>query len=403
MLSEKSRPLIDASVPVLREHGLAITTTFYRNMFADRPELTNLFNMGNQANGAQQQSLAAAVFAYAANYGNNSALAPVVNRIVHKHASVGIKPSHYAIVARHLLGAIGEVLGDAATPELAAAWDEAYWLLAAELIAAETRLYERAGSGPDHRQPVRIVAREEQSADITSFTLEAVGGTTLADFQPGQYISVVVELSHGVFQQRQYSLSDAPNGHTWRISVKRDRGDGASQPAGAVSNWLHDNASAGDVLMVSQPFGDFVPAIEPGNPIVLLSAGVGVTPMISALNAVAQRNPARKVVFGHAARMASHVAHVKDVRHAARHLPQLRTHFFLESGEQTEFLAQPALPGRMDIDVIFAGDDLADADFYLCGPLPFMQAQHAALEARGVKAGRVHREVFGPDLLDGLL
>ncbi|WP_420994151.1 globin domain-containing protein [Cupriavidus sp. 30B13] len=403
MLSEKSRPLIDASVPVLREHGLAITTTFYRNMFADRPELTNLFNMGNQANGSQQQSLASAVFAYAANYGDNSALAPVVSRIVHKHASVGIKPSHYAIVARHLLGAIGEVLGDAAPPELVAAWDEAYWLLAAELIAAETRLYERAGTGPDHRQPARIVAREEQSADITSFTLEAVGGTTLADFLPGQYISVVAELSPGVFQQRQYSLSDAPNGRTWRISVKRERGDGTSQPAGAVSNWLHDNAGTGDVLMVSQPFGDFAPAIEPATPIVLLSAGVGVTPMISALNAVARRNPARKVVFGHAARMASHVAHVQDIRHAARQIAGLRTHFFLESAEQAEFLAQPALPGRMDLDAIFAGEDLADADFYLCGPLPFMQAQRAALQARGVKAERVHREVFGPDLLDGLL
>lgn len=125
--------------------------------------------------------------------------------------------------------------------------------------------------------------------------------------------------------------------------------------------------------------------------------------MISALNTVAQRNPSRKVVFGHAARMASHVAHLNDVRHAARKLPKLRTHFFLESGEPAEFLAQPALPGRMDIDVILADEDLADADFYLCGPLPFMQAQRAALQARGVKADRVHREVFGPDLLDTLL
>src|ERR1700754_4397236 len=126
MLSEKSRPYIDASVPVLRQHGLAISQTFYRNMFADRPELTNMFNMGNQANGSQQQSLASAVFAYAANYENAAALAPVLQRIVHKHASVGLKPSHYAIVARHLLGAIAQVLGEAATPELLAVWDEAY-------------------------------------------------------------------------------------------------------------------------------------------------------------------------------------------------------------------------------------------------------------------------------------
>ena len=82
MISNASRPYIDASVPVLREHGLAITTTFYASMFAAHPELKNLFNMGNQASGAQQQSLASAVFAYAANIGNAAALGPVVSRIV---------------------------------------------------------------------------------------------------------------------------------------------------------------------------------------------------------------------------------------------------------------------------------------------------------------------------------
>ena len=104
MVSAVARPYIDASVPVLREHGVTITRTFYRNMFAAHPELTNIFNMGNQANGSQQQSLAAAVFAYAANIDNADALGPVVSRIIHKHASVGIKAEHYPIVGRHLLG-----------------------------------------------------------------------------------------------------------------------------------------------------------------------------------------------------------------------------------------------------------------------------------------------------------
>jgi nitric oxide dioxygenase len=403
VLSEKSKPLIDASVPILKAHGLAITTTFYANMFAAHPELKNMFNMGNQASGAQQQSLASAVFAYAANHANNAALAPVVSRIVHKHAAVGLKPSHYTIVGRYLLGAIGEVLGDAVTPELAAAWDEAYWLLACELIAAENRLYERAGSHPDHRQPVRIVARRQQADDVVSFELEAIGDETLASFEPGQYISVVVELEPNVFQQRQYSLSDAPNGKSWRISVKRDRGDTPNRPEGAVSNWLHENASVGDVLLVSQPYGDFVPQLHPEHPIALLSAGVGITPMISTLNALAQKNPNRKIVFGHAAQAPSHVAHVEDIERAASQIPALRTHFFVESAENAEFLARPAVPGRMDIDVILADDDHSEFEFYLCGPLPFMQAQRAALTARGVPAERIHREVFGPDLLDHIL
>jgi len=401
MLSEQSKPYIDASVPVLREHGLAITQTFYRNMFASHPELTNVFNMGNQANGSQQQSLASAVFAYAANYGNNAALAPVVNRIVNKHAAVGIKPSHYPIVARYLLGAIAEVLGDAATPPLLAAWDEAYWLLAAELIAAEARLYQHTGDSPDHRQPVRIIERRQQAEDIVSFTLAAVGDAPLAEFLPGQYISVQVELAPGVLQQRQYSLSDAPNGCTWRISVKRDAGD-ATHPAGTVSNWLHTHAREGDVLLVSQPYGDFVPQLATPNPIVLMSAGVGITPMISTLNTLAQQKSARKIVFGHADRAASHVAHTDDLAHAAKVLPDFESHVFLESGERAEFASRPAQPGRMMVDALAAGNT-ANADFYLCGPLPFMQAQRAALLAHGVPTDRIHREVFGPDLLDDIL
>src|SRR5690606_14024367 len=127
--------------------------------------------------GVQQQSLAAAVFAYAANIDNAAALGPVVNRIVHKHASVGIKPAHYPIVGRHLLGAIKEVLGEAATTELIAAWDEAYWLLAGELIAAEARLYQRTGVAPGELQAVRVTERREEGAEVVSFTLAHPDGS----------------------------------------------------------------------------------------------------------------------------------------------------------------------------------------------------------------------------------
>ncbi|MGL6158374.1 MAG: flavohemoprotein, partial [Ralstonia mannitolilytica] len=192
-----------------------------------------------------------------------------------------------------------------------------------------------------------------------------------------------------------------PNGRTWRISVKRDAGD-ADRPAGTVSSWLHANAREGQVLLVSRPYGDFVPQLATGNPIVLMSAGVGITPMIATLNTLAQQNSARRVVFGHADRAASHVAHADDLERAAQALPAFEAHVFLESGEAVEFAARPAQPGRMAVDA-FLRDDTTDADFYLCGPLPFMQAQRAALLANGVPAERIHREVFGPDLLDDIL
>ncbi len=403
MLSEQSRPYIDASVPVLRENGLQITSLFYRNMFEEEPSLTNLFNMGNQANGSQQQSLASAVFAYAANYKNGDALAPVLNRIAHKHASVGLTAAHYPIVGRHLLGAISETLGDAATPELMAAWDEAYWLLADELIAAESRLYDRANIEPGQRNVMRVTERVMQAEDIVSLTLVPESGGQPASFQPGQYVTVVVELQPGFYQQRQYSLSDAPNGKDWRISVRRENALD-DNPAGAVSNWIHDNVQVGDALEVSQPFGDFAPALSGDGPIVLLSGGVGITPMVSVLNALASSGTPRKVVFAHAARKQSSVAHLRDIEVAGQKLQQLKSHFYLESGEEAELAGVSAKAGRMNAGELVVEDpDLADATFYLCGPLPFMQAQRSSLLAQGIPVEKIHREVFGPDLLDHLI
>ena len=403
MLSEKSRPYIDASVPVLKAHGVQITTLFYKTMFDEYPNLKNLFNMGNQANGSQQQSLASAVFAYAANYRNHDALAPVLSRIAHKHASVGLKSAHYPIVGRHLLSAISTTLGDAATPELMAAWDEAYWLIAGELIAAESRLYERAGILPDHRTPMRVIRRDEQAQDMMSLTLVPEAGGLPADFHPGQYVSVVVELEPGVFQQRQYSLSDAPNGRDWRITIRRDKGVNGN-PSGTVSTWLHDNIEVGATLRVSQPFGDFVPALEGAGPIVLMSAGVGITPMISVLNALAVQVPGRKVVFAHAAKDQSYVAHLDDIESAKMRLSDLTAHYYLEAGTLAELGGIAPRPGRMDAGSLIADDPtLSNATFYMCGPLPFMQAQWASLLQHGVPVEKIHREVFGPDLLDHLL
>lgn len=395
MISAANRPYIDASVPVLREHGLTITRTFYHNVFTELPALTNLFNMGNQANGAQQQSLASAVFAYAANIGNPDALGPVVNRIVHKHVSVGIRAEHYPIVGRHLLGAIREVLGEAATPELLEAWGEAYNSLAKVLIDAEAKLYADAGIEPGQTRAMRVTEVLRQSDDVVSIRFVAADGTALPAFKPGQYVSVAVTFDDGRRQLRQYSLSDAPNGESMRISVKREPGDGT--PAGQVSNWIHENVKAGGELQVSHPFGDFVPDTESNEPLVLLSAGVGITPMVSALKRIAQVNPQRHVIFGYAGRDAAHHPHQDDVAQARKAMPNLVVATFYENGA-----AAGAKAGRMEVGQLPSWPK-QEADVYLCGPLPFMQAQWKGLIEAGVPVARLHREVFGPEALDHLL
>ncbi|MFP5390708.1 MAG: globin domain-containing protein [Gammaproteobacteria bacterium] len=396
MISSASRPYIDASVPVLREHGLAITRTFYRNVFDELPQLTNLFNMGNQASGAQQQSLASAVFAYAANIGNPAALGPVVERIVHKHVSVGVRAEHYPIVGRHLLGAIAETLGEAATPELLAAWGEAYNSLAQLFIDAEARLYASAGIEPGQTRAMRVTEVLRQSDDVISIRFVAADGAALPGFKPGQYVSCAVTFADGRRQLRQYSLSDAPDGASMRISVKRERA-GASNPAGEVSNWIHEHVKVGGELQVSHPFGDFTPDTDVDTPLVLLSAGVGITPMIAVIRRIAQVKPQRQVVFAHAARNAGHHPHQGDLDAVRALMPNLAVATFYEDGAQGE-----AKAGRMQVSQLptFPREE---AEVYLCGPLPFMQAQWKALVDTGVPAARLHREVFGPEALDHLL
>jgi nitric oxide dioxygenase len=397
MISEASRPYIDASVPVLREHGLTITKLFYANMFAAHPELTRLFNMGNQASGAQQQSLASAVFAYAVNIGNPGALGPVVQRIVHKHVSVGIRAEHYPIVGHHLLGAIAATLGDAATPALLDAWKEAYTSLATLLIKAEAEMYSTAGIEPGETRPMEVLEVVRESVNVLSIRMAPADDTPLPAFKPGQYVSVAVDFADGRRQLRQYSLSDKPGIKSYRISVKReDALEGA--PAGEVSNWLHANVQAGTILHVTHPFGEFTPDTESEAPLVLLSAGVGVTPMVSTLRRVAEVNPQRHVIFAHAARDAGHHALRAEVEALRAVMPNLSVVTFYEDAAD----AQDVLAGRMDVARLPAWP-VEQGEVYLCGPHKFMQAQWLGLLYRGVPAPKLHREVFGPELLDHLL
>jgi nitric oxide dioxygenase len=399
MLSASARPYIDASVPVLREHGHSITRRFYADLFEAEPGLLNLFNMGNQASGAQQGALASALFAYAANIDDAAALAPVVERIAHKHASLGIQPAQYWTVGRYLLGAIQKVLGEAATPALLAAWDEAYWLLASTLIAAEARLYVGAGDRAGELRELVVSAVERESEDVVSYCLQTVDGKAPGVFAPGQYVSVAVQLPSGQRQLRQYSLSDAPARPYWRITVQRELARD-ERPEGTVSSLLHAQLKVGSRLAVGRPFGNFTPAIERTRPLALLSAGVGVTPMIGVLNALADAGTSVPILFAHAARAVEGLAFRAELERAAARLPGLTSLSFCET------LPADGHAGLSLGTMVLTGEQLApfaEADFYLCGPLAFMRAQWSTLIEHGVPASRIHREVFGPDLLEHLL
>lgn len=400
MLSQATKELIKATAPVLAEQGNSIIRRFYQRLFQAHPELRNLFNMTHQERGQQQEALARAVYAYAANIEQPETLAAMLRNIAHKHASLGVLPDQYPIVGEHLLGAIKDVLREAASADILAAWAEAYQQLADLLIDMERELYDssasREGGWRDWRTFV-VQEKRQESEVITSFVLAPSDGRPLADFLPGQYISVAVQVPElGLQQIRQYSLSDMPNGQTYRISVKREGEPG--QPAGKVSCLLHDHIEPGDELLVAPPYGTFHIDVDARTPIVLISGGVGLTPMVSMLKTALQ-DPARQVVFVHGARNGRVQAMRNRLRQAEREHENFRVIVFYNEplAEDVEGRDYDH-PGLVDVKQIRDQILLPDADYYICGPIPFMRQQHDALENLGIPEARIHYEVFGPDL-----
>ncbi|MFE1034398.1 globin domain-containing protein [Streptomyces sp. NPDC058807] len=393
MLSEQSVPVVRATLPAVGAAIGDITTLFYRKLFDAHPELLrDLFNRGNQASGEQQRALAGSIAAFAGMLLErpDARLDALLSRIAHKHASLGITSDQYKIVHRHLFAAIAEVLGDAVTPEVAAAWDEVYWLMANALVAAETRLYQEAGVAEGEVwRPMEITERTEETPDAVSLVLRPADGRPTRPFLPGQYVGVRSSLPDGSRQIRQYSLSAAPGRTGWRITVKRVRGDG--RPEGEVSSWLHAHARPGDVLTVSAPFGDLALAENDG-PLLLASAGIGVTPVLAMLDHLAATGSTRPVTVVHADRSPADHAHRQEHLGLVRALSDARLHLWYEEPGEG---APEAAAGRADVTGLELPPGLTA---YLCGPVPFMRAVWGDLLRRGVPAEAVHYEVFGPDL-----
>ncbi|MDX1802953.1 MAG: NO-inducible flavohemoprotein [Alcanivorax sp.] len=382
-LTPHQQDLILATVPLLREGGEALTRHFYALMFNDYPQVKSLFNQTHQQDGRQPRALAGAVLAYAENIRNPMVLAAAIEGIVNKHASLNILPEHYPIVGNSLLKAMGEVLGDVLTPEIADAWGAAYWQLANLLIAEEEKVYADHAARPGGwRGERRFVVREKtpESSVITSFVLTPEDGGPVMDFLPGQYLGVSLDID-GERVRRNYSLSAAPNGRDYRISVKREAG-------GQVSGFLHDRLQPGDVINLSAPCGEFTLG-QGDQPVNLITAGVGITPAMAMLEAYAGQRPIR---FIHAAISRDHHAFRERVDALAGDHEDVSAHYLYEEGLPGEGAHGEGRISRQWLDQWLA----PEGDCYFLGPLGFMQAVKRQLTELGVPAERQRFEFFGP-------
>src|SRR5690606_10435463 len=302
-------------------------------------------------------------------------------RIAHKHAAVAVTDDQYVIVHKYLFGAIADVLGDAATPEVIAAWDEVYWLMGGALIALEARLYaeKNADNGRTWREWT-IVDRREETPDVFSLVLRPSDGGPLPEARPGQYVSVLHRMPDGIRQIRQYSISGGDE-HTRRITIKRVRGT-EHTPEGEMSALLYATAKAGDTLTVSAPFGDVV-LTDSDRPLVFATAGIGCTPIVGMLNYLAATGATRRILALHADRSRAEHALWQETSTLIARLPHAQYVVWYEEGDG-------GLPGQMDLTGL---EIPADAEVYLCGPLPFMREIRAQFLAAGVPAKDIHYEV----------
>lgn len=375
MLAQQTIDTIKSTVPVLEVHGLAITKTFYSNLFRENPELLNIFNHTNQKKDRQQTALANTVYAAAVHIDNLEAIVPAVVQIAHKHVSLGILPEHYPIVGKYLLAAIKEVLGDAATDEIIDAWGKAYGVIADVFISVEEDLYKAAENAGGWRlfKEFTIAEVVEESEAVKSFYLKPADGEKLPAFKAGQFITLRTQVpGEQYLMNRQYTLTEGTDDY-FRISVKRE--DDVT-PHGIVSTFLH-NAEIGTKVDVSAPAGVFT-LVENGSPVLFISGGVGVTPLQGMLKTI----EGRQASFIQCARNENVAAFKETIE---ENVAETDGKYKAVYSDLDGYITKAQIEEFL----------VPDTEVYVCGPTVFMETVIQYLVELGVPADKIHYEFFG--------
>jgi ferredoxin-NADP reductase len=255
-------------------------------------------------------------------------------------------------------------------------WEEAGRALAARKAQATWR-------------PFRVARTVDESATVRSFFLEPADGAGLAPHRPGEFLPIRIT-PDGREVVRPYSLSDAKDGRAYRISVKRE---------GFASSWLHDFARPGSMLEALPPRGQLVWS-DTGRPIALVSAGIGVAPMVAILNGLlvndCRARVAQPILFLHGARNGREHPFAAEVRHKAAHHESLTVHVAYSAPDPEDSLGSTHdSVGRIDRALLARLLPTLETDVYVCGPRAFMQSVYDALRALGMRDERIRFEVFG--------
>lgn len=390
-LHPNTAAIVKATIPALEAHGLEITKTMYAQLMRD-PAIAAMFNQTDQANGRQPHALAAAVLAYARNIDHPEKLEAALSLIVERHVAVMVKPEQYPVVGAALLGAIKTVLGDAATPQILEAWGDAYRFLADVLISRETKVYNERAEVPGgwrEWRKFRVASRVKETDQVTSFWLEPVDNEPVMRHQAGQFLTFRLDRD-GLNTRRSYSISSAPNDKAYRISVKRD-------PNGQVSSWFHDHLKEGDTIDVAPPAGDFTLPQDKAAPVILVSAGIGMTPFMSMILDAAKAGTLPKLHLVHGDHTPLSVPFMTELVDLAKSDHPIVIDVFSsmkDPGPSTSPINMHE--GRVSTDWLI-DQTHPDTQVYVCGPRAFQRDMILGLQAKGIPMDHIHHEAFGSD------
>ena len=377
-LSTAAKNIVKATAPVVAENALAITSTFYRTMFENNPEVQQFFNKAHQVGDRQPRALADSIIQYALNIDDLTPLGPLVEKIAHRHCALSVKPEHYGIVHSNLMSAIGEVLGDAVTPEIAEGWSEAVLALAGVCIDAEENLYKEAEArtgGWRYEREFEISDLKEVAEDSLSVGFKPTDGYDGSfEYDAGQYLTLRIPETDQA--PRHYCITNKPDsGNEITIAVRREEG-------GLYSNYVHDKIKVGDKVNLGAPMGVFRnPADYKGN-IAFVAGGIGISPIMSLLDTYGEQVKAGLVVNRTRARSAFH----EDLEQG----PADTKFYFTQEGD-----GRPDLDKETDALIAAAGKD---ANFFVCGPDHLMDETVKTLKGKG--ADNVFINVYGTGTIE---
>jgi len=279
----------------------------------------------------------------------------------------------------------------------------AFWrrrLGAASQIVAPRLAPPKSGAWEGLRE-FRVARREheDRSQSLCSFYLEPVDGMPLPRFEPGQYLTLELPISADQTLTRCYSLSDGPDERGYRISVKRVLSPPSRPelPRGACSNHLHDRLQIGDLIQARAPAGRFVIDPIPNVPVVLIAAGVGITPALSMLRGGLAAEPNLAVHLYYGVRHGADHGFRKELEELARRHPNLRLHVVYSQPAPDDVAGQDYQhAGHVDLALLRRTLPAGRHRFYVCGPAAMMASLIPALGQWGVPLDDIHHEAFGP-------